>query len=243
MQIRSMEIVLDTYARKARLQPALLTALPLGLAALAWFPEGSTNWSIVWGLFIWCGGATLLTQIGRDRGKRIESRLYESWGGKPTTRFLRHCDAPNKTALARHHKKLQTLLQDIEIPTAEREHLDINRADDTYEACVAFLREKTRDRKRFPLIFEENCNYGFRRNLLGMRAIGISVAIIGVIFTTFQIAYTYFIKGNMIHPIPVICGILSLLLLLGWIFWFTPDWVKIAAEAYAERLLASCDDL
>jgi hypothetical protein len=26
-------------------------------------------------------------------------------------------------------------------------------------------------------------------------------------------------------------------------FWFTPTWVKIAADAYAEKLLASCESL
>jgi hypothetical protein len=28
-----------------------------------------------------------------------------------------------------------------------------------------------------------------------------------------------------------------------WLFLFTPNWVKIAADAYAERLLDACENL
>ena len=35
---------------------------------------------------------------------------------------------------------------------------------------------ETRIDPKFPLVFEENCNYGFRRNMYGMRLIGLSVA-------------------------------------------------------------------
>ena len=80
----------DTYTRRARLYPALLVALPLGLATLAWFPEGLAGWGTLWGLVTWSGATALLAQVGRDKGRVKEPGLFEQWGGKPTTRMLRH---------------------------------------------------------------------------------------------------------------------------------------------------------
>ena len=45
------------------------------------------------------------------------------------------------------------------------------------------LREATRDTSRFPLVFAENANYGFRRNLWGLRPIGTGVAVVLLLFS------------------------------------------------------------
>lgn len=231
--------MLDTYTRRARLQPALLVALPLGIATLAWFPHGLEGWGALWGLIVWSGGTALIAQIGRDWGKKKEVKLFEMWSGKPTTRMLRHRDAPNKVILERRHKKLKEIMGGVDIPTSEEEQANPTAADDVYEACATFLREKTRDKKRFNLVFEENCNYGFRRNLWGMRPLGISIAIVGLA----AVVALFILKKGLVPALAIACGIGNLLLLLGWILWFTPSWVRIPAEAYSERLLESCETL
>jgi len=53
------------------------------------------------------------------------------------------------------------------MPMIDDERSEPESADHVYDSSTAFLLEKTRDKKAFPLIFEENCNYGFRRNLWG----------------------------------------------------------------------------
>lgn len=234
-----MKFIPDTYTRRARLQPALLVALPLGLAVLAWFPDGMIGWATAWGLIVWSGGTALIAQIGRDWGKSKEVQLYNSWGGKPTTRMLRHRDAPNKITLERRHNKLQALLPELKIPSPEEEQADPARADEIYDAGTTFLRENTRDQKKFNLVFEENCNYGFRRNLWGMKLLGITTAIIGIAAVIIHI----FVNGTSTPPLAMISGSINLLLLLGWWLWITPDWVKTAGEAYAERLLEASMEL
>jgi hypothetical protein len=60
-------------------------------------------------------------------------------------------------------------------------------ADDAYEAYEAYeagarwLREHTRDTARFALLFKENINYGFQRNALGLRWIGLALALAGAL--------------------------------------------------------------
>ena len=169
----------DPYVRRARLQPALLVALPIALAALAYFPSGVVGWGILWSLLIASGGTALLSQVARDRGKRNEEELFQKWEGKPTTRRLRHRDATNIVLLNHQHARLKLLIPDLVIPTAEDEAANPDHADQVYDACVLSLRERTRDRKKFPLVFEENCSYGFRRNLWGMKPLGILTSALG----------------------------------------------------------------
>src|SRR5215470_9698934 len=119
---------LDRYTIRARLVPALIVALPIALATVAWFPDGFHIWGTFWGLVTWAGGAALLAQVARDPGKRNEPSLFERWGGKPTVRRLRHRDAENATLLARYHAKLKAIMK-VKIPTAAQEAADPEAAD------------------------------------------------------------------------------------------------------------------
>lgn len=74
--------LLDPYSRRARLQPALLAILPLALALLAWYPSEARTLGFVWAIVVSAGGTALLAQIARERGKRLEKELFDSWGGK-----------------------------------------------------------------------------------------------------------------------------------------------------------------
>jgi len=233
---------LDTYALYARALPVLLVALPGALASVAWFPEAKTWWSAISGLLAGCGIPVLLSQIGRDSGKNKESALFESWGGKPTTRFLRHRDAPNKVLLAQHHRKLQDLFSDIRIPSAQDEAANPNGADEVYDACVALLREKTRDKQRFPILYGELVSYGFRRNLWGMKPLGIAVALAGTVAISVLLILRLH-QAEPPSPIAVMVAASDLLFLAAWLFWIKPDWVRIPAEAYAGQLLIATENL
>ena len=232
----------DPYVRRARLQPALLAALPLALAALSYSPDGLRGWGLLWTIIVASGGTALLAQIARDRGKKKEASLFQRWGGKPTTRLLRHRDAPNDIVLVRRHTFLQKAIADIHIPTANAERENPERADQVYEACTSYLIEKTRDKELFPLVFEENCNYGFRRNLWGMKPLGMTTSAIGFLAIGLLVVLDIQTRAP-VPPIAFVCAGVSLLLFLGWIGWFTPSWVKVAADSYAERLLSSFEIL
>ena len=76
--------VLDRYERKARLRPALLCGLPLVASVVLLIPKLGAIWGSIGAVVVYCGGSMLLIQIGRDLGKALEERLYQSWGGKPS---------------------------------------------------------------------------------------------------------------------------------------------------------------
>lgn len=115
------QFTLDTYSRRARLQPALLAGLPGALLVMAWFPNSWTAWSSLAGLLTYIGITALLARLSRNRGKAIQAEPYASWGGKPTTQALRHRGAGNPVQLNRRHVQLQKLLPDLHLPTEEEE--------------------------------------------------------------------------------------------------------------------------
>ena len=233
---------LDAYTIRARLRPFAIMVFPLAAATLVWLQGDFASLSVLWGIVVWSGGTALCAQLGRDWGRSKQEGLYVSWGGKPTTRMLRHRDASNKVLLAAWHKKLQELCPDVKIPTENEERNDPEAADHAYDACIAVLRERTRDKMKFPLVFEELCAYGFRRNLWGMRTAGITISTIGTVAVATRILLDVLEKAP-VSKVSVAAQVLNLAILLSWVFLFTSGWVKIAADAYALRLLESSDRL
>lgn len=261
MVIEFIEKNFDDYNRKARLTPALFVSLPIALAAIAIFPDNVWFWGGGLGLLAWFGVLRFLAQRARDMGKSKEEELYSSWGGKPTTYALRHRTTQNKVELARFHRKLNELTSQ-QMPTPSEELDDPDLADQTYETCVKFLLAKTRDHSKFSLLYEENCNYGYRRNLFGMKPLGIITSSVGILFLGAQCAFaiglpnliTTWQRGNSIQtflnlqfsncaPLTLAFFVVNIFLCIAWLRWINPDWVKNAADAYAARLLESCENL
>src|SRR2546426_4811456 len=103
------------------------------------------------------------------------------------------------------------------LPTAQQEADDPPAADVVYEACGAFLRDKTRDQKKFPLVFEENCNYGLRRNLWGMKPIGIAIATLGIAAVGVILLIDPTVRSGSRAGVAALAAAVNVLLLLGWI--------------------------
>ena len=167
----------DSYARQARLFPGLLMVFPPLMTVLAWFPQillsniGTTLLTIA----VSCGLLYALGSWARTRGKNIEGALLKQWGGWPTTLKFRHAGHWIPT-LARYHGFLRQNVPHWEAPTPADENTSSAKADGAYASAVMWLKEKTR--KGFPLVDKENAQYGFRRNLFGMRPIGVVVCVL-----------------------------------------------------------------
>ena len=175
-----MEIKFDTYSLRARTLPVYLTLAPVVLLLAAVVPEG---------LKLPIGGAAalvfapisfFLSQIGADLGKRLEKSLWTKWGGPPTTRFLRHGNHEfNEVTRDRIHAKLRQL--GLHVPTSEEQEQDQRAADMHYQSCTEELIRRTRDTGRFPLVFKGLIEYGFRRNLLGLKVFGVFLTVAGAL--------------------------------------------------------------
>lgn len=99
---------------------------------------------------------------------------------------------------------------------------------------------QTRPENGFRLLFLENCNYAFRRNLLGMKKIGLGVgtivAVAGIVLTGL-----HFAGGQGASPTTgVAVAALGIASLIVWRA-VTDDWVDEVARSYAERLMEAAE--
>ena len=172
----------DAYTFRARVQPAFIVVLPLVILLFALLPELPIFVSAFVGILGATGGTAVLAQVGRELGRRKEPGLWKSWDGPPTTRLLRHRRIPGDITLESDLREQVDQWIDSALPTAQEEEDCPEWADAKYAAAVRALRDSTRDGGRFPLVFAENVNYGFRRNLWGLKLIGVPIAVVLVLF-------------------------------------------------------------
>jgi len=223
----------DAYTRRARLAPAAVAAVPalvlLGGGLIS--PEGAES---VVALGFGAVGVVICGLV-RDAGRRLQDGLWRSWGGAPTVRRLRWRDASDPGAMERLHRLVAEVTGEP-LPTSAEEDADPQVADRRYAEAVAVLRELTRKRQDFPLVAEENAEYGFRRNCLGLRPVAMAVAgaVLGV-------SAGLLVAGGG-EPRFYTGGAVALVALAWW--WLVrPDWVRRAAELYADRLLEAVETL
>lgn len=164
----------------------------------------------------------------------------------PSVALLRHRDrAINKTTKARYHAFLSDHVQGLRIPGPDDEEKDPSAADEAYASATDWLLSRTRDKQTFRLVFEENMNYGYRRNLWALRPIAIAVDIV-VVATVVGMHPTIApdsesvmlaLQGSGLTALAVTGVHLTLILVA------TKRWVHTAAQAYARQLVAACDTL
>lgn len=238
----AVTVPLDSYSLRARFFPAVLVLLPVIASVAAWMPLGSLSWKTVASLGCLAAFATLLSHLVRDVGKRRETSLFEAWNGAPSVRFLRHRDSTLPDATKDRYRSKLAVIPGINMPTSRSERARPDAADAIYQSCCEWLREATRDRNRFGLLFEENVAFGFRRNLWAMKPVGVVLSAAGFVAAGFHAALD--IRDGRSPTIEAfVATALSTSLLIWWLVRISPSWVSAAANAYARQLLATCDNL
>jgi ABC-type multidrug transport system fused ATPase/permease subunit len=245
--------VADPYERQARLYPALLVVLPLLATIMLLYAPQASSFSVALTIAISCGGLYLLTNLCREFGKRLEERLFQQWGGKPTTQLLRHRDKTIDTITKRrYHSFLATKINHA-FPDEDQERNNPDAADEVYQSGIRWLLNHTRpnDSKKFDLLFKENVSYGFRRNALGLRPLGLIISIVSLLWALVAAdvlvgsTHKYIdIAALSQMPAPAIsCLTLSAVMILVWLVFFTRASLRTAAFTYAEMLLRACETL
>lgn len=229
----------DAYDRRARIAPAIL----LGIPGAGFLVAGAVSPGVAARAIGFVLGAVgiVIAIVVRDRGRELQPRLWESWGGPPAQRRLRWSGGEPTDTVARLHQRVEAATGES-LPDAEVEARDPESADRRYDDAIEVLREATRSRDKFPLVFAENVDYGFRRNTLGLRPFGIITTVVGMIVAVLLLAFgsgALSVRAVRWGPVAAVCGFAAL-------FWWrlaTPQWVRTAAENYADRLLGASASL
>ncbi len=235
----------DNYTLKARYFPVILFLFPIVILGFFYSLQFESIFQFLASLGVIGALTYLLSQLGRDKGKLREASLWKGWGGTPSIQLLRlknsHLD---KFTKQRYHQKLQSLCPVASPPDEEMELTRPQEADTVYQAWTKYLISQTRDSKKFALLYKENTNYGFRRNLLGLRSLAITFSlcllIINYLFWSFKLN-TF---NTQVFPNSFIYSTITIaVIIFFWLFVVTKSWVKLVAFSYAERLCECADNL
>jgi hypothetical protein len=228
----------DRYNRTARLVPALLVLLPILLYCILAIPAATETWTKVVSVASFCL-PFLLSQAVRDQGLKIEPKLFQKWGVRPSEGLLRWQSANSVSVIERRHSLIRSKLG-ISLPTKDQEAADPSDADAIYSAAIAALRERTRDKGKFPLLFEENISYGFRRNCYGCRVPVMIVSVLAGVAAAVLAWYSIVPLGWKQQTLLIAFDIGWVLI---WLLTSNQEAVRRAATKYAEQLLVSLEVL
>lgn len=231
----------DVYSVRARIAPAVLTAAPviaLGIAALPLLPGVQKLWSL-----IAVGLSSYAALVARAAGNRIQPSLYQAWGGAPTTSRLRFRDNGSRAEVQRRHADVERVLGlGAPLPNADDEGADPDVADREYDAAIKRLLGAVREHESHRLLQIENRNYGFSRNLLGLKPLGLKIAWL-TIGLCLAAAVAISIAGRLRDALPLVFPATVALMALGLWRQVDMDFPRSSADAYADRLIEALDDL
>ncbi|MGY4281474.1 hypothetical protein ACVWXO_000694 [Bradyrhizobium sp. LM2.7] len=228
----------DAYTMKARLVPAIIAGAPaFAFAAIfvSWGKLGLTHAIAGTALTVLFAA---FADVARRRGKAIEPELIERMGGLPTTTTLRHSDetydTDNKAAF---HAFIAAKLGKL-APTTAEEAADPDAADKYYARGGTWLRENTRDPKKFDILLNENISYGFRRNLLGLKLPGflLNAVIVATCITIFWHRWPVDLSNGFEAKLLAVI-VIAVLHGLYLAIFVTEAGVFEAARTYARQLL------
>jgi hypothetical protein len=235
--------IFDAYSLRTRVFPALLASASVLVAIGVLVP-----WHRLSIAHAVAGIAVpvilyAMADIARRIGKKREPHLYSKWGGMPTTVMLRHADTTLDADTKADYLGFMAGKLNATAPTAQQEVASPDAADAFYARCVGWLRENTRDTKKFNLLFNENVAYGFRRNLFALK--WPAIVIDAVIFIA-AVGYALYTRPDVESELAF-----KLLILIvvsaghaAYIaFACTENSVREAAVTYARQLLLSCEAL
>jgi hypothetical protein len=221
---------LDPYEIKARIAPGLILSvaalvdLIFAVPVLSNIPifaaTGIFSLALIYGL----------GNFARARGASAQTKLWETWGGEPSTRFLRIRDPHFGDGLKESIRSELTRRFGLRLQIPDEEARNPEFADreivDAFRRVRSYLRQKDAD----GLWQKQNIEYGFCRNLLGCR---ISWVVLSVAALAFALGNAIRINQSLLNPGSIV-GCLSLVcaVYVGW--FMLPTATKRVAEAYAE---------
>lgn len=231
----------DTYSLKARVFPALIAGLPTLALLFVLVPWNDIGLSQVTATAMSFILLFAFADVARRRGKLIEAKL-----GTGATPELWH---RSNTVIASGTKDRYRVYVAKQIklpaPTAEDEAMRPRQANDFYIAASNWLREHTRDQRKFAILFSENIVYGFRRNLLGLKPIALvfNALVLMICGAILYIQPPYFAQLTKIDEKLVIVMIAVVLHSAYMLFAVGAPALREASCTYGRQLILCCETM
>jgi len=232
----------DAYSLRARFIPAILAVAPALAAVLLLIPWKEFDLYMVVTSVAMLGLLYALSDWTRRRGQALEPDLYKELGGKPSVTMMYRSDTLLDQASKDRYRTFLAAKVNQPEPTEADEKQNPAAANSFYELAGTWLRTNTRDTKKFPILLNENCSYGFNRNLLGVKwpalALNVLVVVIcaGVLWLNWPMDL-----GNGTAKRIIVVLIVAAAHALFFSFGVNRRNVNAASRTYARELILSSE--
>lgn len=222
--------IADAYERKARFFPAFIVTIPIIVFAMSLrLPDD--GW--VKKTFITCGAGSALVvalaHMASAAGNRFGNAFWKKRGGLPTVRWLRSSDSAHSSQQKQQWYNAIKKLTGLDIPAAvatKPQEEDAIIAD-----AIRQVRYQIRGKAAAKMVDKHNEEYGFARNLAGLRWLMISSSISAA--AGCGLAWR-FERGSVIGCVITGCLFVYAVVMFLWL----PNYVERAGERYAESILS-----
>lgn len=240
----SMLRFFDAYSVRARFIPAILAVAPALAALFLLVPWKELDLYVAVTTVAMLALLYALSDWARKQGQALEPGLYSEIGGKPSVTMMHRSDNTiDQASKDRYRAFLAAKIEKPE-PSANDEQQNPGAANAFYELAGTWLRTHTRDTKKFPILFNENCAYGFRRNLLGVKWTALALnAIVVAICAAVLVYHGTLDIGSADAKRVLVVLIVAAAHALYFLLAVNRKSVIAAARTYARELILSCETL
>lgn len=226
----------DAYERKARFLPGLLSLLP-ALPALIAYTGQVDSWvrALIAGVGVSAAIAVLISHVAAAMGHRFERALWpNSPHDLPTNRWL---SASDTTASSQQKKLWVSQIRKITgIDLSKAEKQSIEEARTAVHDAVRNIRNQLWGNPIGKRVAMHNADYGFARNLCGLRALWVTLATMSAIACWAGVAI-------LEHPLNAAVLSTVVLVFAGFLALLLPSHVKRKAEHYADSFFSTLPKL
>lgn len=224
------ELFKDDYNFEALAVPSTLAVLPIiGTAALLGFNVSIMTGAIIVGVEVLLYPLWLMANIVRNMGRALESKRYAT--GVRTTAYARLADKKADYMVRTHRARLEEV-SGVKLLSRQQEARNPSDADARIIDAVNTAKEHMRSTE-FKILKRELKSYGFWRNMLAIRPIGLTLTITAELVVLFI--------GLLSQPnwLLVAAGALNALFALMWCLLITGRNLDDAADRYCEQFYKS----
>ncbi|WP_377055514.1 hypothetical protein [Muricoccus vinaceus] len=231
----------DAYSLKARVFPALIAGLPsfaMLLMMVKWDNLGLSN-------LIVSATSMLLLYALSDLARKMGTSLEKKLGSRATPHLWRRDnDTIDEVSKRRYREYIARQIKAV-APTEEDELRTPEEARAFYLSAGNWLRSQTRDQKQFRILFDDLISYGFRRNLRGLKYVGLvaNAVVLSICLWILLGSETYFESIPQIQQkaLSIVAVVIIHSIYLG--VAVNRQSVLNASETYGKQLILDCDIL
>lgn len=233
--------IFDAYSLRARLFPALIAGLPTLALLIVLVPWNHVGLPHAIAVAVAMILLFAFADVARRLGRTVEARL----GTRATPELLHHDNAVFDAASKQRYKAFLARGLNLPAPTDADELADRAKANQFYLSAGNWLREHTRDTKRFHVLFGELTTYGFRRNLLGLKPMSLFLNGLVLLISAAILLYGIEFFAEIAGLRPKLGMVIAAAVLHSAYMAFAVNEASVreASTAYGRQLILSCETL